>query len=306
MRLRLSTSLVTAAVVAWVAQPLVAPTEAQARSARPAATVDHGQRTRTRARAIFDLGRKEFNLGKFKKALSYFTRAYDLVPLSGFLFNIAQCQRFLGNCKKAVFLYKGYLRDNPGSPNTRVVLGLVKTCELKLRRSRLQRGRAQQLFQEGVTFYKLGRFSDAVKRYARAYKILALPGYLFALGQGHHKLAHYKKAVHFYQMYLRDNPGTPETKAIGRLITECRKKHTAALRRARGGLAPGTALGGARGVGSGQERPARRPVYKKWWFWTAVGVGVAILVGGLAGGLTRSDSPGLTVPPSDLGTRDWR
>jgi tetratricopeptide (TPR) repeat protein len=283
---------------------LLVPTDVQARAAHSAAATERAHRAR--ARAIFDRGRKEFNLGKFKKALSFFTRAYDLVPLSGFLFNIAQCQRFLGNCKKAVFLYKGYLRDNPGSPNTRVVLGLVKSCEQKLRRELLKRGRAQQLFQEGVTFYKLGRFADAVDRYARAYKILGLPGYLFALGQGHHKLARYKKAIHFYQMYLRDNPGTPETKSIERLIDECRKKHSAALRRARGGLAPGTVLGGAGRTRPEQGRSASRPVYKQWWFWTAVGVGVAVLVGGLAGGLARTESQGLTVPPSDLGTQDWR
>ncbi len=304
MTLQLSNRVTFLALVACVGLVLGASSKAQARTSGSAAAADRAHRAR--ARAIFDIGRKEFNLGKFKKALSYFTRAYDLVPLSGFLFNIAQCQRFLGNCKKAVFLYKGYLRDNPGSPNTRVVLGLVKSCELKLRQELHQRGRAQQLFKEGVTFYKLGRFADAVDRYARAYKILGLPGYLFALGQGHHKLAQYKKAIHFYQMYLRDNPGTPETKAIGRLIDECRKKHSVALRRARGGLAPGTTLGGRGGTHPGGGRPASRPVYKQWWFWTAVGVVVAAVVGGLAGGLTRSDSQGLTVPPSDLGTRDWR
>jgi tetratricopeptide (TPR) repeat protein len=283
---------------------LLAPFAAQARSARPDAAVDRARRAR--ARGIFDLGRKQFNLGKFKKALSYFTEAYDLVPLSGFLFNIAQCHRFLGNCKKAVFLYRGYLRDNPGSPNTSVVQGLVKGCEQKLRQERLKRGRARQLFREGVTLYNLGRFADAVDRYARAYKILPLPGYLFALGQSHHKLAHYKKAIHFYQMYLRDNPGTPKTKAIRQLIGECRTKHAAVLRRARGGLAPGTTLGGASGATPGGPQPAPRPLYKRWWFWTAVGVGVAVLVGGLAGGLARPEHKGLTVPPSDLGTRDWR
>ena len=194
MRLRFYSGLMVAAVVALVGQPLVTSPEVQARGARPVANPDRAKRAR--ARSIFDLGRKEFNLGKFKKALSYFTRAYDLVPLSGFLFNIAQCQRFLGNCKKAVFLYKGYLRDNPGSPNTRVVVGLVNSCEQKLRLERLKRGRARQLFQEGVTFYKLGRFADAVDRYTKAYKILALPGYLFALGQATTKASRFYAPRH--------------------------------------------------------------------------------------------------------------
>ncbi len=281
------------------------PSVARARASAPTGPTKVSPETRKKARALFDVGRKHFNLGKFKLALSFFTKAYDLAPLSGFLFNIAQCHRFLGNCKKAVFLYKGYLRDNPGSPNTHVVQDLVKGCEQKLALQRQRRGRAQKLFQEGVTLFKLGKFADAVDRYARAYKIIPLPGYLYALGQSHHKLSHWKKAIHFYRMYLRDNPGTPQTKAIQQRIAACRKKYRAALIRARGGLAPGTKLGGV-GTTPGDPKPAARPFYKRWWFWTAVGVGLAALAGGLAGGLARPDSKGLSLPQADFGPRDWR
>ena len=261
-----------------------------------------------KARTLFELGRKQFNLGQFKQALVNFSKAYDLVPLSGFLYNIAQCHRFLGSCKKAVFLYKGYLRDNPGSPNTTVVKGLVQRCEKQLAREKRTRERSTQLYREGVTLYKLGRFQDAVSRYSRAYEILPLPGYLYALGQSHHRLSQWKKAIHFYEMYLRDNPGTPETKIITSQIAECRTHYAAALKHARRGLAPGTRLGnGAPGgpLTGDTDRPG--PFYKQWWFWTAVGAGVAVLVGGLAGGLAnRPSKTELTLPGSDLGTRDWR
>jgi len=306
MKFRMATSIVFGAILASGTSLLWAPLPVHARGSRSAFSGDKSPATRARARALFDRGRKQFNLGRFSQALPYFTQAYDLVPLSGFLFNIAQCYRFLGKCKKAVFLYKGYLRDNPGSPNTRVVRGLVAGCEKTLAQQRNKRGRAQKLFQEGVTLYKLGRFADAVDRYSRAYRIAALPGYLYALGQSHHKLSQYRKAIHFYQMYLRDNPGTPETKAIGQLIVKCQKKHRAALLRARGGLAPGTTLGGTKSLTPGDPKPTSIPVYKKWWFWTAVGVGVAVLVGGLAGGLARSDTKGLSLPQADFGPRDWR
>jgi tetratricopeptide (TPR) repeat protein len=293
----------TVAVSLPLAFPLGPMREARARAGRVATGVERDRQAR--ARALFARGRKEFNLGRFKPALRLFMQAYDLVPLSGFLFNIAQCHRFLGDCKKAAFLYRGYLRDNPGSPNSRVVQDLVRQCEHKLQQERLLRGRARKLFQEGVTLYKLGRFAEAVDRYSRAYKIVALPGYLFALGQSHHKLSQYAKAIHFYQMYLRDNPGTPETKSIRGLIEECRQKYTAALRAARGGLAPGTTLGGTART-SGTPPLAPRPVYKRWWFWTAVGVGVAVLVGGLVGGLARPDNKSLSLPQSSNGVLDWR
>lgn len=284
-------------MLAVVVLAMSVPARAQPAAASPA----ESPARRHKAQQLFELGRKQFNLGKFKIALGNFTKAYDLLPLSGFLFNIAQCHRFLDNCKKAVFLYRGYLRDNPGSPNTDVVKGLVVRCEKKLEEQRRRRGRAGALYQEGVTLYKLGKFKEAAERYASAFKIVPLPGFLFALGQAHHKLRSYKQAIHFYEMYLRDNPGTPKTRAIRQRIAECRTKLVAELRKL-----PGSVVGGPGIPGGNGDRKARTPVYKKWWFWTVIGVGVAALVGGLAGGLAGRDAPRLSLPESTYGVRDWR
>ena len=50
------------------------------------------------------------------------------------------------------------------------------------------------------------------------------------------------------------------------------------------------------------EAEADRPIYKKWWFWTAIGGG-AVLVGlvatGASGGFTRT-APGSDLDPVDV------
>ena len=65
----------------------------------------------TKARALFGEAQKAYDLGQFDQALTRYTEAYKLRPLPGFLFNIAQCQRQLGNFKEASFFYGRFI-DN--------------------------------------------------------------------------------------------------------------------------------------------------------------------------------------------------
>ncbi len=64
-----------------------------------------------KARALFGDAQKNYDLGLFDRALEQYTEAYKLRPLPGFLFNIAQCQRQLGNFKEAAFFYGRFI-DN--------------------------------------------------------------------------------------------------------------------------------------------------------------------------------------------------
>src|SRR5436190_11920126 len=76
--------------------------------AAPAAA--HAQDREARAaRAHFQRAEKAFNLGKFDEALKGYEAAYEAKPLSGLLFNIAQCHRNLANPERAIFFYQRYL-----------------------------------------------------------------------------------------------------------------------------------------------------------------------------------------------------
>ena len=85
------------------------------------------------ARKHFQRGEKLFNLGKFDDALGEYEAAYERKPLPGFLYNIAQCHRNLGNYKQAVFGYRNYLRQVPDAGNRDAVLDLIDELEDKQR-----------------------------------------------------------------------------------------------------------------------------------------------------------------------------
>jgi tetratricopeptide (TPR) repeat protein len=65
------------------------------------------------ARAAFQKGQTEYNLGNYAEAAKQFEETYRIKPVPALLFNIAQCYRFIGNLEKAVQTYRSYLRNAP-------------------------------------------------------------------------------------------------------------------------------------------------------------------------------------------------
>jgi tetratricopeptide (TPR) repeat protein len=85
------------------------------------------------ARVHFQKGMAAFELGKFQESLAEYERAYELAPLPGFLFNIGQCHRNLGNHAKAIFSFRLYLRKKPEARNREAVETLISELEAKQR-----------------------------------------------------------------------------------------------------------------------------------------------------------------------------
>ena len=90
--------LVVAALIAFAAAP------AQAQDAE-------------KARQLFQQGSKYYDLGQFDKAIEAWQQGYDQKPDPGFLYNIAQAYRQKQDAAKAIFFYKGYLRNSPKAHN---------------------------------------------------------------------------------------------------------------------------------------------------------------------------------------------
>ncbi len=84
------------------------------------------------AKRHYKRGRKLFNLQKFERALSEFQKAYDAHPFPGFLFNIGQCQRNLGDYKAAVFSFKKFLKLDPDADNRDLVEKLIEDLQHKI------------------------------------------------------------------------------------------------------------------------------------------------------------------------------
>src|SRR6185369_17451056 len=81
--------------------------------ARVAAAPSEAERT---ARSHFQAGEAHFKAGAFDEALKEYQAGYDAKPLPGFLINIAQCQRRLGDLKTARATYQKFVLVAPDSP----------------------------------------------------------------------------------------------------------------------------------------------------------------------------------------------
>jgi tetratricopeptide (TPR) repeat protein len=67
------------------------------------------------ARKSFESAEAHFKAGQFTEALREYQAGYDLYPLPGFLINIAQCQRRLGELEKARTTYRKFIMVAPDS-----------------------------------------------------------------------------------------------------------------------------------------------------------------------------------------------
>jgi tetratricopeptide (TPR) repeat protein len=109
------------------------------------AQVDGDLESLERAKELFKKGEVHFSLGEFKKSLGLYREAYRVKPLAGFLFNIGQCYRNLGDCEKAIFYYKQYLSRMPEAPNAKDVETLIGVCvRSEARKTEAQRRKAEE------------------------------------------------------------------------------------------------------------------------------------------------------------------
>jgi tetratricopeptide (TPR) repeat protein len=95
-------------------------------AALPAAAEDRATKA---ARKHYDKGEKLFALGRFDAALLEYEAAFEAKALPGFLFNIGQCHRNLGDYDAAIFSFKKYLKLDPDADNKEAVLELIDELE---------------------------------------------------------------------------------------------------------------------------------------------------------------------------------
>ena len=181
--------------------------------------------------------------------------------------------------------------------------------------------------------YKLGRFEEALAAYTRAYELFESPALLFNIAQCHKNLRNHERAIFFFQGYLRE-----ETDPKRRVLAEdLLAKSRAELQRQRSEPPPPpplpiplpappvgaevskaeppksldlsgrdpAAAGPAPGVLAQEVQAERPPLTRRWWLWTAVGVGVLALAGGTVAYYASGETT--VVPPTGtVGTLDRR
>jgi len=126
--------------------------------------------------------------------------------------------------------------------------------------------------------FNLGLFREAAEEYQKAYQAKPLPAFLFNLGQCYKRMASaesLRKSIFYFKSYLRNDPETPARAAIQKEIERLEVELRVA------------------------EKPQPRPLYKKWWFWTIIGVAVTgAVVGTVVGTRPENDKP----VPGSIGT----
>ncbi len=93
---------------------LASPLAVSRASAAPSQTPE-----RRAAFAEFKRGKQLFAAKDYAAALDAFTHGYELSPLRGFLVNIGQCQRRLGQLREAAQSYEKFLEGAGGAPALR-------------------------------------------------------------------------------------------------------------------------------------------------------------------------------------------
>jgi tetratricopeptide (TPR) repeat protein len=138
--------------------------------------------------------------------------------------------------------------------------------------SRAQRSEA--LRERAATEYRLGHFRKAIVAFKEALRLEKKPSLLLNLAQCYRQIRDADKALFYYKLYLtewrRSNPQRPPPyeqevqEHISRLTTQQRASRSKAL-----------ALQ-TTGPPDARDRPREesKPIYKRWWFWTIVGVAV--------------------------------
>lgn len=71
------------------------------------------QDANTAARLKYDEAEALYKQGSYAAAFDMYRAAWELKPLPGFLFNMAQCQRLRGEHDKAIALYEQFIAESP-------------------------------------------------------------------------------------------------------------------------------------------------------------------------------------------------
>jgi len=142
---------------------------------------------------------------------------------------------------------------------------------------------------QGHRLYQLGRYQEAIAEYRHAYELRADPQFLFQIAESYRQLGASEQALFYYDRYLAAGPD-----ALNRDAAEERVAELESLRARPPTTATPPSLTATPG-GAGKKQA--RPPWRRWWFWTAIGV--VLTAGVTAAALTgRSEKP---IPPTDLG-----
>lgn len=178
-----------------------------------------------------------------------------------------------------------------------IVIALV-SVSTALAQTRDNKQLAKELYVEGTRLYDLNDYGKALESFKKAYLSFEEPSLLFNIAQCQRQLGQKDEAIKTYRSFLRKLPNASNRAEVQRLITkleEALENERQANRMPPQGVdpkpepvvapapvaAPPTpAVATTEPVAAVDHAVKPKPIYKKWWLWTIVGV---VVVGGAVG-----------------------
>jgi len=175
-------------------------------------------------------------------------------------------------------------------------------CLFTLQASADTAGDAKSHYQRATSLFAVGDFGPAAIEYEAAYKLKPDPALLYNAAQSHRLAGNLERALVIYKNYINLYPKASNLSEVRAQITklesavaadESAKRsppHSVVLQPSGREEAPPAAPAQAAPppapapqTAQQNETPAKndKPVYKKWWLWTAV-VGGVLVVGAVA------------------------
>lgn len=177
----------------------------------------------------------------------------------------------------------------------------------------LKETECREHYQRAIGLYESGRYEAALPEFQAAYQSRPQPWLLINIGRTLHRLGRLDDAIAYYNRYeqaaANDDPEAVKKVREYKAQAEVLLSAKGAAAGTNPGASPGSGTPAAgdptltpadptTGGPAKDPAPAKtpQPVYKKWWFWTAIGGGAAvILITGIAVGVTansRAPIPG--------------
>jgi hypothetical protein len=136
----------------------------------------------------------------------------------------------------------------------------------------------RQMFESARRHFDLAEYAEALEEFKAAYRLKDDPSFLYNIALCHRLLDHKLEALRFFKSYLNNQTDPARREDVEHKIATL-EQEIAADERARAAAkverppVDSIAL----------TPPPDKPVYKRWWLWTAVGgavvAGVAVGVG---------------------------
>ncbi len=192
------------------------------------------------------------------KAQQLAEEAFKLDGKPLYVYHQAEAQRLAGQNREAILSYERYLNMTTGEERQPEVLG------------HLSRLRALDEERRAEEHTRAGEHTQAMAAWQAAYRSDPRPIYTFRIAESARQAGVLGEAVASYQRFLRDThpPEFPSERQTAEQNLPVVQK---------------------------DYQDQKKPIYKRWWFWTILGGAAAGIGAGIAGGVLASQNQS-TIP----------